>query len=148
MGVQEYFQYDPTGDYLRPALKGQRLDAGGIYQPVAMQVREDGIRYLPSQVLGLELHLEQGHMRLFDPLAGHYLLTHEQEFEARRRETEARRRAEERWQTEAEARRRAEARLKELEAELARLRGGSAGNGSNGRNGRNGQNGPEGGQSA
>jgi hypothetical protein len=66
-------------------------------------------------------------MRLFDPLAGHYLLTHEQEFEARHR---------------------AEARIKELEAELARLRGGSAGNGSNGRNGRNGQNGPEGGQSA
>jgi multidrug resistance efflux pump len=127
-----------------------------------MQVREDGIRYLPSQVLGLELHLEQGHMRLFDPLAGHYLLTHEQaemarlqEFEARRREAEARRRAEDLWQAEAEARhreaearRRAEARLKELEAELARLRGGSAGNGSNGRNGRNGQNGPEGGQSA
>jgi hypothetical protein len=68
-------------------------------------------------------------MRLFDPLAGHYLLTHEQAEMARRQEFEARRRA--------------EVRIKELEAELARLRGGSAGNGSKGRNGRNGQNGPE-----
>lgn len=34
MGVLEYFQYHPTGDYLKPQLKGSRL-TGNHYQPIA-----------------------------------------------------------------------------------------------------------------
>ena len=41
LGIQEYFQYDPTGDYLKPQLKGQTL-VNGIYQPIAAQTLTDG----------------------------------------------------------------------------------------------------------
>jgi len=33
LGVQEYFQYDPTSDYLIPPLQGLRL-RGEIYEPI------------------------------------------------------------------------------------------------------------------
>lgn len=33
LGVQEYFQYDPTGDYLNPQIKGCRLQ-NGVYEPI------------------------------------------------------------------------------------------------------------------
>lgn len=41
LGVQEYFQYDPTGDYLNPQLKGQRL-VNGRYEPISSQTLADG----------------------------------------------------------------------------------------------------------
>jgi Uma2 family endonuclease len=34
LGVREYFQYDPTGDYLTPQLQGLRL-VDGNYLPFA-----------------------------------------------------------------------------------------------------------------
>jgi Uma2 family endonuclease len=33
LGIQEYFQYDPTGDYLNPQLKGKQL-VNGSYEPI------------------------------------------------------------------------------------------------------------------
>ena len=45
LGVLEYFQYDPTGDYLQPALKGLRL-VQGKYQPIAsinLAIKENAI---------------------------------------------------------------------------------------------------------
>ncbi|NJN67550.1 MAG: Uma2 family endonuclease [Chloroflexaceae bacterium] len=128
--VQEYFQYDPTGDYLRPALKGRRLTSWGGYQAIAARPLPGGNLFLESQVLGLHLRLEAGRLRLFDPTKNTYLLTYQEEARARQ-EAETRARAallthqeEARARQEAETRARAaEARLRELEAELQRLRG-------------------------
>jgi membrane protein involved in colicin uptake len=77
----------------------------------------------------LELHLEDGRMRLYDAQGGFYLLTHAEEFAARqgaeqahKAEEQARRDAEQAHKAEEQARRTAEERIKALEAELARLR--------------------------
>jgi Uma2 family endonuclease len=101
LGVREYFQYDPTGDYLQPALRGRRLDEQCDYRPITASPLLGGGVSLDSPLLGLALHLEGGQLRLFHPVLGEYLLTHREE---------------------ALARREAESRIKALEAELARLR--------------------------
>lgn len=73
MGVTEYFQYDPTGDYLNPPLKGRRL-VGGNYQSIAANNLEDGTICLTSQVLGLEMRLlPDGRLRFFNPNTWEYL---------------------------------------------------------------------------
>jgi Uma2 family endonuclease len=101
LGVKEYFLYDPLGDYLRPAFQGYALDEAvrlGVYRPIPSD--EEGV--LHSRQLGLTLRVEEDLLRLYDPATGEKLLT-PQEAQA--------------------ARRAAEARVAELEAELARLRG-------------------------
>jgi Uma2 family endonuclease len=113
--VQEYFQYDPTGDYLTPPLRGRRLDASNTYHPIPSARTPNGngsILVLPSQVLDLELHLEGDRLRLFDPASQSYLLSHEEEREIRMQEMQARTQAEARAQAEMQARTRAEARAK------------------------------------
>ncbi|MFN6564562.1 MAG: Uma2 family endonuclease [Nostoc sp. ChiSLP01] len=82
LGVHEYFQYDPTGDYLNPQLQGLHLVEGN-YFPVATNTLPDGTVSLPSQVLGLELRLEGGKLRFYNPATGQTLLTHEDEAVAR-----------------------------------------------------------------
>jgi len=58
--VPEYFQFDPTEDYLKPPFQGHRL-VGGDYQPIpAVHGR------LPSQIL--ELHLERVPAASSDPV--------------------------------------------------------------------------------
>jgi Uma2 family endonuclease len=106
LGVQEYFQYDPTGDYLLPPLKGFRL-LGDNYQPLPATTLPDGTLVLCSDALGLELRLEDGTLRFYDPATAKRLLTH-QEAEQARQEAEARAQA-------------AEARVAELEARLRAL---------------------------
>ena len=113
LGVQEYFVYDPLGEYLRPPLQGYRLHEGE-YQRLP-PAGEEG---LTSQVLGLELRVEAGRLRVVDPTTGERLLTPAELQAARRAEATARRAAEVRA---AEA----EAELESLRAELARLRGGA-----------------------
>jgi Uma2 family endonuclease len=80
--VTEYFQFDPTRDYLRPPLQGVRL-VEGEYVPIA-PIRGR----LPSLVLGLHLEKSAEQLRLFDPAAGGWLPTRferiEQEMNARR----------------------------------------------------------------
>jgi Uma2 family endonuclease len=74
-GVQEYFQYDPTQDYLTPALQGLQL-VNGIYQPLAQIHTSSGLLNLPSRVLDLNLQLESsGELRFYTP-AGDRLLSH------------------------------------------------------------------------
>jgi Uma2 family endonuclease len=119
--VREYFQYDPTGDYLRPALHGFRL-AGGEYAPILPRADTAGVLTLPSQALGLELQLQDGGLRFHDPIAGRPLPNYEEAELARRAAELARRAAEARVQDETVARRAAEARATAAEAELARLR--------------------------
>jgi Uma2 family endonuclease len=82
LGVQEYYQYDPTGDYLRPPLQGLRL-VDGSYVPVATTLSPDGAIALSSNTLGLELHLRGLTMRFYDPATQQYLMTHEEEIAAR-----------------------------------------------------------------
>jgi Uma2 family endonuclease len=66
--VPEYFQVDPTEDYLRPPLQGHRL-VGGVYEPIEPV---DG--RLPSAVLGLLLEREGNRLNLIDPRTGRRLL--------------------------------------------------------------------------
>jgi hypothetical protein len=55
----------------------------GNYFPVATNTLPDGTVYLASQVLGLELRLEAGKLRFYNPARGQILLTHEEEVAAR-----------------------------------------------------------------
>jgi hypothetical protein len=106
LGVQEYFLYDPLGEYLRPPLQGYRLQEGE-YQ----RLPSGGEGELVTQVLGVELRVEAGRLRVVDLASGERLLTPAEAQTARR--------------AEAAARQAAEAELERLRAELARLRGGA-----------------------
>jgi Uma2 family endonuclease len=88
LGIQEYFQYDPTHDYLDPPLQGLRL-VGSTYQPIPATTLPEGTLALRSAVLGLELRLEDGVLCFYDFTTGQKLLSH-REAEQARREAEAR----------------------------------------------------------
>jgi Uma2 family endonuclease len=89
LGVQEYFQYDPTADYLDPQLKGYQL-VEGIYQPLPLQSTPDGVSFIHSPVLGLDLRLYPSNreplaitslpkdLRFYDPQTGLKLLSREE----------------------------------------------------------------------
>ena len=77
LGVREYYQYDPTGDYLTPQLQGLRL-VDGNYFPVATMTLPDGMS-LPSEVLGLELRIKSGEMRFYESATGKTLLSYEEQ---------------------------------------------------------------------
>jgi Uma2 family endonuclease len=125
--VREYFQFDPTQDYLKPPLQGFRLEAGNYLRIEPVDDR------LPSEVLGLHLERDGRELRLYDPARGVRLLNPREHRDVVVREAAAERtRAEvERVRAEAE-RTRAEAernraedetrRRRLAEAEVARLR--------------------------
>ncbi|MCX6367219.1 MAG: Uma2 family endonuclease [Armatimonadetes bacterium] len=69
--IPEYFLFDPTGDYLKPALRGYRITPIGMYSPIAPQ--EDG--RLVSEQLGLELVADGVRLRFFNPTTGEFLPT-------------------------------------------------------------------------
>lgn len=96
LGVEEYFQFDPLGEYLSPQLQGHRL-VGGRYRPV--RPNSDGS--LLSRATGVVFRVEGTQLRLTDAATGAPLLRNEEERKARRR---------------------AEERARALEEELARLR--------------------------
>ena len=114
LGVKEYWQYDPTGDYLGLHLKGRRL-VGDKYEPQPVVDSLDGTVFLRSETLGLDFRVKGEERYFFDPAAGRRLLTlseqavaqHEAELQAER---------------EAAARREAESRIAELEALLRESR--------------------------
>lgn len=104
LGVEEYFLFDPLGDYLKPPLQGYRL-VEGRYRPIP--VDPDGS--LRSLTTGLILRPEaDSRLRMVDAETGEPVLS-DTELE------DTRRAAEERADREAAAR-------QALEAELARLR--------------------------
>ena len=116
--VEEYFLFDPLGEYLKPSLQGFRLQAGK-YEPLALS--PEGT--LLSQALGLILKPEGGLLRVIDPTTGESLPTLDEALEQtetalKRAQVEA-----ERAQAEAERADAAEAEVNRLRAELARLRG-------------------------
>jgi Uma2 family endonuclease len=103
LGVTEYWQYDPTGDYLRPPLQALRLVAGE-YEELACEAHGDGTLAMTSAALGLELRATGRGLRFHDPATGRDLPTYAERTAA---------------QQQAEAgRQRAEARIAELEALL------------------------------
>ena len=59
LGVTEYWQYDPTGEYLGQRLQGLRLTPGG-YERQAVERSVDGTLTLGSEVLGLEAWAQPG----------------------------------------------------------------------------------------
>ncbi|PSN10901.1 hypothetical protein C7293_26345 [filamentous cyanobacterium CCT1] len=88
LGVEEYFQYDPTADYLNPQLRGAQL-IDGAYQPLPLSTTPEGIPYIHSQVLGLDLQLHNPYpalglaplpraLRFCDPETGTKLLNREE----------------------------------------------------------------------
>ena len=88
MGVSEYWQYDPVGNYLEPPLLGFRL-VEGRYVPIPATAQEGGLLALRSEVLGLELHLRPGTpvreaLHFYDPVSREYLRTYREEAQARR----------------------------------------------------------------
>lgn len=121
--MAEYLPFDPTGDYLKPRLQGERLQAGKYER---MLLQEDR---LFSAALGLELIVVGENLRFFDPVQEQWLLTYTEAdtqrlAESRRANTEAQRADAAMRQLEAEAQRaESEAqRANNAEAENARLR--------------------------
>ena len=115
-GIPEYWRFDPSGGQRHSvSLAGDRL-VGDTYHPVEIVETDQGHLYGHSEVLNLDLCWEQGMLRWWDPTAQRYLLTFDEEHDARIAEAEARAAAEARADS-------AEARARELEAELERLRG-------------------------
>ena len=96
LGIEEYFLFDPLGDYLKPRLQGYRLE-GGRYQRIPAD-RDGALR---SRVTGLILRPEEAGLRLVDAGTGESIP----------------------WEGELDDRvREAEKRANAAEAELARLR--------------------------
>ncbi len=88
LGVREYWQYDPTGEYLGLHLKGRRL-VGGRYEPQPVVESLDGTLFLRSETLGLDLRVKGEEMYFLDPATGERLLDYRQQ-DAARRAAEAR----------------------------------------------------------
>ena len=117
LGVREYWQYDPTRDYLEPPLQGLELIAGE-YRRLPERELADGTLALASAVLGLELRLAARGLRFHDPATGQDLPNlaetdeaRQREKQARQREKQARQEAETRLAREGAARQEAETRL-------------------------------------
>jgi Uma2 family endonuclease len=84
LGVKEYFQYDPTGEYLKPtSLQGVRLE-DGKYVAISASVLPDSTLSLHSEVLGLDLQLyaDRG-FRFYDPISNQVLRSYGESEQAR-----------------------------------------------------------------
>ncbi len=115
LGVQEYFMFDPLGEYLKPRLIGNEL-VNGEYVRLKMAHGR-----LHSKVLGLDLVADGDDLRFYDPLTEKWLLTHEEAQVARQIAEAQTQRAEAQAQRELAARQAAEAEVAQLREELARL---------------------------
>ena len=105
LSIPEYWRFDETGQFHGTRLAGDRL-VDGRYEPVAIEEVEDGVLQGYSTVLNLFIRWERGELRWHDRETGQEIPTFRHEQEGRLAEQEARLAA--------------EARVRELEAELAR----------------------------
>ncbi|CAN1211867.1 Putative restriction endonuclease domain-containing protein [Tumidithrix helvetica PCC 7403] len=117
LGVKEYFQYDPSGEYLKPAsLQGVRLE-NGKYVAIAALTLPDGTLSLHSEVLGLDLHLySDKKFRFYDPISNQILRSYAEAEQARYQAELERSQAELERSFEQQARREAEAAQQQAEA--------------------------------
>ena len=122
LGVREYWRYDPTGgEFYGEPLVGERL-VDGEYRSIALHY-DDGRAWSHSEVLNLDLWWDGDELRFWDTVSEKWLLSPEEEYDARLEAESRADAAETRADTEMLARLDAEARVAELEAELRRLRG-------------------------
>ena len=112
LGVYEYWRFDETGEFHGTKLAGDRL-VEGRYEPIDIEEVGDGVLQGHSAVLGLLVRWQHGQLRWHDPETGQEIPT----FEVERARADA---AEEAQAQAEEGRLAAEARVRELEAELAR----------------------------
>lgn len=108
IGVREYFLFDPLGEFFQPLLQGYRLTPDAFAALTALPAGERGVIGLFSQLLGLELWVQEQDaaempyvLRLYDPVKERWLQTPKQA---------------------AAAQREAEAEVARLRAELAKLK--------------------------
>ncbi len=135
-GIPEYWRFDPSGGEYYPAgLAGDRL-VDGVYRPIGIVGADDRHSWGRSEALGLDICWEEGQLRWYDPAAGRYLRTFDEETEAHiaarnerdaaQSERDAAQSERDVAQSERDAERRArlavEERARELEAEIRRLR--------------------------
>lgn len=126
MGVREYFQYDPTGEYLRPSLQGFRL-LEGDYRPIAPLLGDQlGLR-IYSEVLGLELRVSaDNEFRFWNPVTEKVYLPSQEALNALQEQIDALQRereiAERARQEAVRKREDAERERDELRQQLAELR--------------------------
>ena len=137
-GITEYWLFDPDwGRRYAAGLIGWTL-VGDRYEPIAVRRYAPEMYYAWSAVLGLYVCWEYGRLRWYDPAAGSYLLTHDEERSGRiaaevwRDVAEVQRNAAEVQRNAAVAERErerdgriaAEAEVRRLQEEIARLRAG------------------------
>jgi len=120
LGVEDYFLFDPLGDYLRPRFRGLRL-IESEYQPIRPE--PDGS--LVSRTLGVVFTPQGESLRMVDAKTGRQLLSYEEWKERAQAAEERAARAEERAVRAEERASEAEARARALAEELERLRRGS-----------------------
>ena len=146
LGVQEYYLYDPTADYLQPSLRAFVLQGGGFVPmpPAHEEVDLGELALLPdpaeppefiSLLLGLRLTLDEANrLQFYDLTTGQRLLSDEEARQAAETaaqsavhlaEQETLRAEQEALRAEQESQRaaQAEAENARLRAELAKLRG-------------------------
>ena len=104
-GAQEYFLYDPEGQWLKPALQGFRLVDGSWQRLVGTRLR--------SEVLEMDFFVDQDTLRVCDLRTGQIIVTRTEELEALRISETARLHE-------------AEAEVQALREQLRRLQGGQA----------------------
>jgi Uma2 family endonuclease len=112
LGVQEYWLFDPKGEWIEQKLQGYRL-RGEIYEPITDS---------RSEPLQLRLVVEDKLIGFYREDTGEKLLIPDELAQALNQETQARQLAEERAEQERQQREQAQQQLAEMEATLARYR--------------------------
>ena len=113
-GVREYWLFDPRGGLHEPRLQGFVLVEGKYRDLPARELASGGLA-VSSWLLGLELRLEEGRLRLWDVETERYLATPDEDREGRVEAEERAEVAEDRAEAEATARRAAEDRAEAAE---------------------------------
>ncbi len=117
LGVKEYYVYDPTCDYLEPALQGFRMTDGSLKQIVSVKGA------LRCETLQLGLRLVDGDLEFFDLQTGKLAIDEaESEREAKEAERAVKESEREAKELERGARERAEAKNRELLLEIEQLK--------------------------
>ena len=108
LGIPEYWRFDRTGEHHGARLAGDRL-LDGVYVPMRIDELQEGVLQGYSVALNLYMRWEHGQLGWYDPAAGQHIPTYD--YQRGRADNER------------EARIRAEDQVRDLEAEIRRLRG-------------------------